>query len=228
MIIEDRTFSYVQLSIMDEYDLNEKQMRILTDFAIAWDEEDRPPSLWWNTAQLKYMTEAHGVYRTCLEYIRLMREAGLMATMNESRAYICGLSELGRKTCARILDTKSRKMYVRVTACQYKINGVERYYTNAVWTRSLKVFADFVYVINAKDGGSQDQRHVYVRTDKVEQFVKSLRVYRPKEKPSVYSILKAHKAPQMLIDKVQLFGEGNLPNWLRYDVEQFIGEKLAI
>ena len=92
----------------------------------------------------------------------------------------------------------------------------------------MSAMASHIIVMNPGEGIIRKTTNIYVNNAKLDEFQRTLHIYKEKQPLSIVDQLKAKKAPQMLIDKVGIFGEKNLPNWLRYDVEQFIGEKLSV
>ena len=227
-MITTTTFTKQQLLIMEDYELTELHIRMVTELAIAWDEANRPKEHWHTAEAMQYMLEGLAAPDTIKQNLRELRYAGLLVTNDKYLKWKASLSPEGMAVAKRILDAKSKEKYTRVKRIKMSDGKKMLLYTDNVWNRTVAAMASHIIVMNPGEGTQRKTTNIYVNNAKLDEFQRSLHIYKEKQPLSIVDQLKAKKAPQMLIDKVGIFGEKNLPNWLRYDVEQFIGEKLAI
>lgn len=208
--------------------MTELHMNMLTELAIAWDEANRPKEHWHTSEAILYILEGLSKPETLKQNLRELRYFGLLATNEAFKKWKASLTPEGMALAKRILDTKSKDKYTRVKRVKMHEGKKILLYTDYVWNRTCAAMSEHIITMTPGEGLQRKTTNIYVKATKLPEFQQALTIYKEKKPVSIVEKLQAKKAPQILIDKVGIFGELNLPNWLRYDVEQFIGEKLSI
>ena len=224
--MKQRTYTYTeaQVEAMDSYNIREAAIQLFTQIAILWDENDRPKRWQFTYADLDGLF--HGTLRTAMADCLVLKHAGLIGSNLSGRYHKLHLTEEGMMVASRILQCKGRK-FRRLYVSPVPGRGNQKFF-HTRWHESMRRYSQHIYAIPIERYANENTRTFYFADIKhIEQIQESMHGH-IKTRIPLPDRLRKLNAPKMLIDKVGIFGEHNLPNWLRYDVEQFIGEKLAI
>ena len=228
MIKDNIAYNRAQLQAMEDYDITEYEMAIFMEIVIQWDEAGRPDQQWHSSAALMYLLERFGKIEVIQQHLRNIREKELVTTNSKCKNWKLTITPEGIKVAKSILHGRNAQKYLRVIRTR-RDNGEKRvYYNNVVWDRVVKMMRDQCVILERGEGLIRKSSHIYMKKEKVPAFLEALRVYKGRQELSVIDLLKRAKAPALMLEKVEMFGEKNLPAWLRYDIEKFTGQKLAI
>lgn len=220
-----------QLEVMQEYGMTEQQMQLFTQIAIFWDENNRPKDLWITYKELHsyigFEDMTQEMFRS--EMTRMNEACGIFEGRGNTNNKVVSLSEDGKIMAREILSRKSGTMYRRLLkrpemSGRYRIHDKELWST-AAWARMVEAMRRSIIIVKLR---KSDREYVYIDAKRYDDAMLFASRKEFKKKVSVTERLKAGNAPQMLIDKVEIFGEKNMPSWLKFDVQQFLGQKIAI
>lgn len=223
--MKERNYTYTeaQLDAMETYKLTEAAVQLFTQLAIIWDENDRPRHWKFTYNDLNGLFD--GTFKTAKSDCGIIRNAGLVESNMCAKSYRFWFTDEGLIMARMILDRNGRKFQRLYVNSRSRWNN--RVYNAQRFTHSVRRYACHIYTITLDRHNAETPRAAYYADVKhIDAIYASMRGPISAQIPLPDRLRKLN-APKMLIDKVEMFN-GSLPNWLRYDVEQFIGEKLSV
>ena len=214
----DYHYTPPQLAVMSDNLLSEAMTQLLTDFAIYWDENDRPSPHWLSIQDVESIASIKPLRQVLQHNMRIMRDAELLQMRGGGRLYRVSLTPDGEAAAKYILDSKDKRRYVRLPLTKdYPGRGRQKIYTMNVWRQGLAAFAKHIIKVDTRGAYGEDRyQQVYVESSKLEENTdyldRSGLASRPDYTP---------KMPKIMQDKIALYKGKDLPAWLQFEIKQY-------